>query len=169
MSFDSFNLQPAARELCLDLAFFNDTNYDFGRFLDRLGDLDIDFESTLSYVQLPELANRFDRLPTIDRHEAFRVLYWLKGSGVHTIIDLHVPDALFGGHSEEMVENCLTLFHQIELLDWRRLDLSLETMKAARGVHTIWLYSSGNWGALAQWTGVEGLVTYPNVSVESLY
>lgn len=161
-----FTHKSSARELCLDLAFFNDTNNDFERFLRKLDALIIDFESTLSYVQLPELANRFDRLPTIDRDEAYQVLYWLKESGVNTIIDLHVPDALYGGHSEEMVENCLTLFDQVELLDWRKLDLSLETMKAARGVHTIWLYSSGNWGALAQWTGVEGLVTYPNVSAD---
>lgn len=158
--------KPSARELCLDLALFNDNNYNFERFLRPLNALEIDFESTLSYVQLPELANIFDQLPAIERLEAFQVLKWLKESGVNTIIDLHVPDALYGGHSEEIVENCLALFDQIELLDWKRLDLSLETMKAARGVHTIWLYSSGNWGALAQWTGVEGLVTYPNVRAE---
>jgi hypothetical protein len=109
----------------------------------------------LIYVKLPRLKNKE---PNSNREEAFVVLNWLRTRAVRTILELHVPDAIEGPHSDEGIEKWLGLepgkdgFKNIETLNWERLDLSLETLKVVRGLQKVYLYTE-NWNTLAFWTG----------------
>jgi hypothetical protein len=149
----------------LDLSFFNDCTHNFQKFLKNINTFPIDFESILSYVQLPEMTDKADGFPEADRRDAHKILSWLRGKKVEAIIDLQVPDALYGHHREETIESALDLFVQIESLDWRKPDISVETLRAAKNLRIVWLYSSGNWGPLGYWTSNEGISTLDNVCV----
>ncbi len=106
-------------------------------------------------MKLPRLKNKE---PNSNREEAFVVLNWLRTRAVRTILELHVPDAIEGPHSDEGIEKWLGLepgkdgFKNIETLNWERLDLSLETLKVVRGLQKVYLYTE-NWNTLAFWTG----------------
>ena len=129
----------------------------------------VNFYSTLMYVKLPRLRNKE---PNSNREEAFIVLNWLRTRSVRTILELHVPDAIKGPHTDELIEKWLGLepekdgFKSIETLNWERLDLSLETLKVIRGLQNVYLYTE-NWNTLAFWTSIEGLCSkdHENVSM----
>jgi len=120
------------------------------------------------YVKLPRLRNKE---PNSNREEAFIVLNWLRTRCVRTILELHVPDAIKGSHTDEVIEKWLGLkpendgFKSIETLNWERLELSLETLKVIRGLQNVYLYTE-NWNTLAFWTSAEGLCSkdHENVS-----
>lgn len=122
------------------------------------------------YVELPRLRENTEEAK---REEAFVVLNWLRTRSVHTILELHVPDALHTPHRDEDIEVGLGLapglelegFREIETLNWEKLDLSLESLKKVKGLRKVYLYSE-NWNTLGFWTGTEGLSSkdYANVS-----
>ena len=90
------------------------------------------------------------------------VLNWLRARSVRTILELHVPDSLSSPHPEEGIQRWLSVppskngFKEIEVLNWEKLDMSLETLKLVPGLRKVYLYSD-NWNTLAFWTGSEGL------------
>lgn len=52
----------------------------------------------------------------------------------------------------------------VEELNWRRLDLCLETIaELSPTLSVLHLYSSGNWAALSHWMSNDGLVNLRNV------
>jgi hypothetical protein len=91
------------------------------------------------------------------RQEVNDILKWLRLRNVSRILALKVMDSFHNPHTEETIENSVEPF-DVETLDWRRLDLSIECIqKAAKNVKKLNLYSSGSRAALSHWTGSEGL------------
>jgi hypothetical protein len=90
---------------------------------------------------------------------------WLWGKGVRRIIKVIVDDLGHPPHSDEAIEKALKPF-DIEILDWRRLDLdsvTLETIgKSLREVHLQW---SGRNTVLRSWSEVEGLAKTPTLEM----
>lgn len=121
----------------------------------------IDFESSIRYVDFPDLdqitVDQFHHLNS-PREDAKVVLDWLSDRGVQKIIELRVPDSWENPHSEEIIEQAIKTFG-VEVLDWRRTDLSIKSIKESAGetVRELHLYSSGNWTALSHWTDPEEL------------
>jgi hypothetical protein len=121
-----------------------------------------EFESVLKYVAIPlfgngNLLNR--------RMEAASILTWLRDcKGVSQIVEVGVEDALHNPNSEEDIENALSGL-DIRDLNWRRLDLSIESIvKAAKLIERLQLYSSGNFAAIDHWLGPKGICLLNKVS-----
>ena len=103
------------------------------------------------------------------RDEVSKVLRWLYDiKGVRKIYQLVVPDYFVDPHTEETIENAIKPF-EVETLDWRRLDLGIDSIQAsAPEVRRLHLYSSGNRAALSHWYSSEGIKTLKQVFNASL-
>jgi len=112
--------------------------------------LDVEFYSALKYVELPA----FDQLDSRTYDEARQILHWLgKVKGVTKIFELRIDDSAGHPHSEEVIEDAIKEF-DVEVLDWKRYDLSIHTiLTAAPNVTKLKLYSSGNWAPIVHWMG----------------
>ena len=110
--------------------------------------LDVEFYSVLKYVELPA----FDQLDSRTYDEARQILRWLgKVKGVTKIFELRIDDSAGHPHSEEVIEDAIKDF-DVEVLDWKRYDLSIDTiLTAAPHVTKLKLYSSGNWAPIVHW------------------
>lgn len=87
------------------------------------------------------------------------ILQWLRTKkGVSEIMELYVPGSAPRMESDEVIERALEGI-SVDHLDWTVLDLSIETILngSAKDVEELHLYSSGNWGVLQQWSGIEGV------------
>lgn len=106
---------------------------------------------------------------TTRRDYVTKVLDWLfRIKEVRNIYHLHVPDSLDNPHPEEVVEKAFKPF-RIEVLDWRRVDLSIDSiMDSAPTVRELHLYSSGNKAALSHWFGTQGVRKLTKVKLISL-
>jgi hypothetical protein len=98
------------------------------------------------------------------RSEVWHILHWLRSErGVKGIYELNVRDSCYLPHNERTIRECLRNF-DIEVLDWRRLDLSLRVLfekdkqdsPVCRNLRKLRLYAGG-WPALAYWTSKGGL------------
>jgi hypothetical protein len=68
--------------------------------------------------------------------------------------------------SEEAIQQSIIPFN-VEVLDWRRTDLSIRTIRtAASNVRVLHLFCSGGWAALSDWTG-SNLASLPKVRFAS--
>lgn len=101
---------------------------------------------------------------SLKRLEVSEILRWLNGDKKVTgIYELSVRDSCYLPHNEHVIRTCLTIF-DVEVLDWRRLDLSLRVLHAPKettnlvcpNLKTLRLYAGG-WPALAYWTSDESL------------
>ena len=95
-----------------------------------------------------------------------QVLGWLKtGRQVQKIIELKVPDSLQEPHTEDTIIQSIKDF-KVEILDWKRLDLSIDCVfEAAEHVQKLHLYGSGNFATISHWTGVEGVCILKDVRI----
>ena len=125
---------------------------------------DLKFESVLRYVAFPDLSQGYKPPSQVkDREEVPLLLKWLRTKGVKTILKLIVPDCFWNPLHEDRVHECVNDFG-IEELDWRRLDLCIETiMELSPTLSVLHLYSSGNWASLSHWMSKDGLVNLKNV------
>lgn len=98
------------------------------------------------------------------RSEVGEILTWLRDTKEVTgIYELSIRDSCYLPHTENHIRASLSSF-DVEVLDWRRLDLSLWVLSADRthqnltcpNLKALRLYASG-WPALAFWTSHEGL------------
>jgi hypothetical protein len=157
--------------MCLDLSIFSQTTHKFQPFVDGLVQerqpFKVQFHPTLLYVQFPYLnASYHNSGQKTVGQEAEKILQWLRmKKGVTEIIRLRVPASTPCTESEEVIENALGGI-SVDVLDWQVLDLSIDIilMTDTKYVEELHLYSSGNWGVLQQWSGVEGVTLLPNVS-----
>ena len=108
------------------------------------------------------------------RDEVSKVLIWLKDvkdggiKNVRKIYHLVVPDYLDDPHTEEAIEEAIKPF-KVEVFDWRRLDLSIDSVEAgAPTVRHLSLYSSGNKAALSHWFGPDGIRKLTQVTNSSI-
>ena len=131
---------------------------------------DLEFESTLRLVDIPALSDTTETkelthnelgIPDYAR-DIFR---WLRKKGVRDIVEVRVADSYSKPHSEELIIDALKEF-DVEILDWRRTDLSVDAiLEAAANVKTLYLYSSGNWSALGHWISPDGVQKLPKVTI----
>lgn len=85
------------------------------------------------------------------------VFKWLRKNHVERIIKVMVIDDEDPPHADSSIEEALSGF-QVEIWDWKRLDLSTEVIhKSTNVVKEISLYSSGNNSVLMGWASEQGL------------
>lgn len=158
-------------EISLDLSMFSRRTHKFKLFVDCLlqeqQPFDIRFHPTLLYVHFPYLDASYQSSgPTAIGTEAEKMLQWLRTKkSVTEIIELRVPGSTPRAESEEVIAKALSGI-SVDILDWRVLDLSIDIIieSRAKNVEELHLYSSGNWGVLQQWSGIEGVTLLPQVS-----
>jgi len=123
--------------------------------------LSVNFESTLSFVDIPvpdlPLARATTPVGVPIRDEVLKILGWLHDENqVQGIYQLRVRDSLYIPHSEEVIQSCLGEF-DIEVLDWQRVDLSLKPLVGScKNLKQLRLYAS-SWAALQYWTSREAV------------
>jgi hypothetical protein len=156
----------AARETSLDLSVL--TADRFARFLGIIEQskepsvspttyVSPEFHSTLRYVAFPDLdamrRSSSSGIAALAGREVEIILEWLyRTKMVKKIIELRIYDSWKNPHSEDSIERSLQIF-DVEILDWRRADLSIRTIRrASPHVQVLYLYSSGGWAVLSDWT-----------------
>lgn len=148
---------------------FNQSSHDFNRFITQLTQHsrvdNLQFEETLYYIYLPDLNTFKKPCP----HDGVRSLFeWLSGQkGVQIIKNLNMPDNTTSPMSDELVKDAIINRFHIEKLDWRKLDINLDTLTTSNhAAHflDLTLYSSGNWSVLYHWVSRDGLEKLEQVS-----
>lgn len=168
-------------EITLNLTLFDSSSHSFEQFLALLASEQGNYGATLSEtdrVILPFQRLIFEEtllsvdFPSLDKHgtntgplpsaavrnEVHLVLKWLQESkGVKKLIKLTVSDSKINPHPEEAMEAAIKHL-DVEHLDWRRLDLSIDTiLEAAENVRELHLYSSGSRAVIGHWLGEDGV------------
>jgi len=124
---------------------------------------DLEFEKTLRYVDIPIVVERRTSYKALGHDEdlpdyAPIIFKWLRQKGASHICEVRIVDSYDNPHSEEHIIDALEGL-DVQVLDWRRTDLSVDVIqKAAPHVKDLCLYSSGNWCALSHWLGPDGVV-----------
>lgn len=102
------------------------------------------------------------------RSDLVTVFNWLRDNGVRQILKVIVVDDRDPCHANSSIEKALQGF-EIEVWDWKKLDLSLDVIYKTTGVvREISLYCSGNNAVLTGWASAKGLSNkqfFPNVSL----
>ena len=111
----------------------------------------------------------FEKGARHEHREVFEILYWLQEHKlVQSIMELDVPDRLVSPHNEMEIADVVKKF-EVEILNWRFLDLSLSVFDAEKvkpRIRELHLYSSGKRAAISHWFSEEGLITFPNASFQ---
>lgn len=134
------------------------------------------FLPTLAYVHLrvtpnPDLG---DEIPgDVEQQVKWRdnatealehLFQWLtKVKKVRRILKLIVEDNDLFPCGEASIRNCLGALDDIRYLDWKRPNISIETLKKAKQVVELWLYSTGINAVLSGWADEGGLQTLKTV------
>jgi hypothetical protein len=138
------------------------------------------FESILKYVALPKIVmegrprrSKSTRAPIKrGRSDLVEIFQWLRDNGVKKIVKVIVLDDQEPCHADSSIEDALKKF-DVEIWDWKRLDLSTEVIrKSSSVVREVSLYSSGNYSVLMGWASTDGLPNtdyFPRVSLCRLY
>ena len=136
--------------------------------------LSINFESALRYVDisipddLPLALDESGEPSEEDRFETLTVLRWLRLKDVSRIHALRVRDSRYRPHCDDVIRQLVELYPQVEMLDWQRTDLSIDTIReAAPNIRELYLYATG-WASLSHWLGEDGLRTMPRVCNSSI-
>ncbi|KAK8253643.1 hypothetical protein IWZ00DRAFT_487058 [Phyllosticta capitalensis] len=141
----------------------------------------VQFEDTLQHVELPHLeiekpvvSSKFAPKMTVadgrGRQDYVTVFKWLRKKGVTRILNLSIDDRSEPSHSEEAIEKALQDIEVIQLWDWRKPDLSSETIfNAAKGVEEVNLYWNGNNAVLRSWSEPEGLNKLQNLAKVTVF
>jgi len=126
------------------------------------------YEEILRYIRLPKLpAQPQSKGPTgpglgrstgmMGEPEISKLFNWIRFHKVKKILKIVVEDRAGIPHSDQVIENCLNNF-DVEIWDWRKLDLcSYTILAAAPKVRVLYLYSSGNRAVLQSWCSTSGL------------
>lgn len=162
------------------------------------------FEETLLYLRLPDLGrinenyrqifpelfeassrrtrfrnstNQVGPLGSPASRIIFRFLKWLlREKHVKSIKELNIPDDHEWPLSESLVKIKMLQEFDVQVLDWRKLDLDLRILteynyassSILKNLTELKLYSSGNWGTLYHWASKDGLLSFPNVRTRPL-
>ncbi|KAL4960196.1 uncharacterized protein BDV14DRAFT_183134 [Aspergillus stella-maris] len=119
------------------------------------------FETCLSYVCLPprkhQTPDAGSRGETDSLASYQPIFNFLKKKGVKKIFRITVNDLLGQPHSDKSLVE-LTRTYNIQHWDWRKLDISSDTiLAAAPDVKTVVMHSSGNLSTLQGWACKHGL------------
>lgn len=131
----------------------------------------MEFETVLRYVNIPVP----DLLPSSvkQRAEILNVVRWLREvKEVTGIYELRIHDSSVTPHSEEIMRDCLQ-DNGVEMLDWKRLDMSVQPLLARTIPETlreVTIYASA-WTTLYYWTSTDTRVmlieTFKKVRLKS--
>ncbi|KAH6680524.1 hypothetical protein B0J14DRAFT_683838 [Halenospora varia] len=120
----------------------------------------MDLYVALPGLRLERLSPYYKRRPKADgkgRKDLVFFFEFMRRKDVKRIIRVIVEDNLDPPHSDKAIEQALEGL-EIEIWDWRRPDLSSDTiLMSAPGVSKISLYWSGNNAVLRSWSEPEGL------------
>ncbi|KAK6538519.1 hypothetical protein TWF694_010099 [Orbilia ellipsospora] len=137
-------------------------------------------DSVLKYVALPKLSAKFGGNSNAKRkvlqkglEDMLVVFEWLSCQNVRKIIKVMVVDNGDVAHTDEVIEKCLRPF-QIEIWDWKRVDLCADVVRNAAGssIRELFLYSSGNNTVLTGWSSSVGFANaenFPKLKKVTLY
>ena len=102
--------------------------------------------------------------------QALKILFeWLtKTKGVKRIVMLVVEDNDLFPCSEATIRDCLRKLDEVRYLDWRRPDISVQTLREAKNVIELWLYSTGLNAVLSGWADKGGLQTLNKVVLPTI-
>lgn len=164
------NNEALALKICLDLGPSRAIN---SRFIDAMVNKvfdGVDFETVLSYVQLPP--RQFTASPSaqggeLDTLENYARIFnfLMKDRKVQKIFKIIVNDLIGQPHPDEMITRLVYDFG-VEYWDWKKLDMNIETiLEAAPNVKEVSLHSSGIYSALQGWASEGGLIVLPKVSL----
>lgn len=101
---------------------------------------------------------------------------WLKNKKkVKHIIELTVLDRLVNPHDEVIIGTYVKQF-EVEILNWRVLDLSISVFKssepnnddALQRIREIQLYTSGKRAVISHWLSEDGIRSLTNVSYATI-
>jgi hypothetical protein len=125
------------------------------------------FEPTLAYVHLkvrpkeentpttPEDCAEWRDMSSTGLEEVFK---WLtERKAVKRILKLVVEDNPAFPCREETIQKCLSKLDDIRYLDWRRPNISAQSLLEAKHVVELWLYSTGINAVLSSWGDKGGL------------
>ncbi|EFX04256.1 intracellular serine protease [Grosmannia clavigera kw1407] len=177
-----YGFNGKTKELSLDMSDFNQKTHNFESFMEKLrklesnddadenygeGDGTMEFEETLLFVTLPDL----NYVTQMCSNQTIQELFgWLKEKNVRKIRKLRIPDSTTSPLSDAFVQEHILDAFEIQVLDWRRLDVNLdciintasrEPRPNAKALEELRLYSSGNWSVLYHWMSDEGLCKLP--------
>lgn len=166
------------RELFFDISGFNSKTIRISEFVKSLvlhhdPDKPPLYEGTIRYAEFPALDLREEDRESFSYNkefiaphtEVFEVLSWLEEKKkVKSILKLRVQDRLINPHDEQQIWKKVQFF-EVELLDWKILDLSIpkfdEGVKPT--IKDLHLYSSGKRAVIRHWLGNEGIQNLPMV------
>ncbi|KAI1827697.1 hypothetical protein F4861DRAFT_492215 [Xylaria intraflava] len=124
------------------------------------------FEPMMTYVHLKLTPNikrdgipkDWARLRAQSSIGLLNVFKWLtEVKGVKRILKLVVEDNAEWPCSETTIRDCLRRLEDIRYLNWKRPNISVETLLVAPNIVGLWLYSTGINAVLAGWADKEGL------------
>lgn len=96
-------------------------------------------------------------------NDADIIFQWLWENNVRRIFRVVVIDDGDPPHSNQVIEKALVRF-QIEVWDWKKIDMDSETIyRAAKDARIVYLYTSGNSAVLRGWACEAGLVKLEKV------
>ncbi|KAI0182073.1 hypothetical protein GGR52DRAFT_527302 [Hypoxylon sp. FL1284] len=152
-----------ARKIHLDMAFPNVINKDFVAGLSETVQFRLD--TTLEYVSLRrDLPASYPLIPPVrdntsqERNPYQSVFSWLQNDcHVEKIFSIIIEDLVPYPHSDAAIKTALKPF-KVEKWDWRKLDISSQTiLEAAPETRILNLQSSGNEAVLQSWACKSGL------------
>jgi hypothetical protein len=155
----------------LNLSIFDRQASNFKEWLSSVNIMNVSFDTMLKSVRLPDLQCQGDS-PCTELHHGLRnpgeapplFNYLRLKHKVAEIFEIIVPDCPIHPHSNDAIRTSLNGF-RVRHLDWRKKDLSLETVnRAAPNLESLCLYSSGNADVLGHWASVNGLGRFKEVS-----
>lgn len=137
----------------------------------------ISYEQTLRYAEFPSLDMLLEERENFkenshlqrDHDEVFRILDWLDSRGVHTILELKVPDRLVNPHDDKRMAGFVDRL-KVETLDWKVLDMSISVLEQGTRdrIKQLHLYSSGNSAVISHWFSEDGIPSLKNISQPTL-
>lgn len=108
----------------------------------------------------------------VGRIDLYLLFHWLKHrAGVKSLLEVIVVDFEeddMNPHSDKSIIECVKDL-QVEIWDWRRMDISTDVIYDGAGkyVKTLYLYCSGLRAVLQSWSDRGGLVRLENVSLKT--
>ncbi|KAF4968446.1 hypothetical protein FSARC_4140 [Fusarium sarcochroum] len=129
----------------------------------------LQFERILKHAAFPQIElenNRETSNAKAQSKEDITFFFeWLGGKGVARIINVVVDDLKTPSHSDQAIEKALLPF-DVEILDWRRLDLDpVSLCRIGNQLREIYLYWGGRNAVLRAWSEKEGLARIPTLEV----
>ena len=150
---------------------FTSQYYGHFRFLPTLASVRLRLTpNTDGSDEIPKTAEQEDTWRKDSGKHMIKLFTWLAGkrrNKVQRILKLVVEDNMMFPCSEAAVQTCLGMLKEIRYLDWKRPNISVDSLKKAEKVTELWLYSTGINAVLSSWSDKHGLQRLESVGSPS--